>query len=85
LIKLDIEGMEVEALSAYLPGENRAVYVVGELHRFARNVRPMQELFRTHGWRLELFGIADDLCTFRGCSPAAIPLLPSLAGPAQSS
>lgn len=79
LIKLDIEGMEVEALSAYLPTEHRAVYVVGELHSFSQNAPLMQELFRAHGWTLELVGIADDLCTFRGCSPAALPMLPSMS------
>jgi FkbM family methyltransferase len=83
LIKLDIEGMEVEALSAFLPVEHRAVYLVGELHGVAQNAPLMEELFRRHGWTLELRGIADDLCSFRGCSPAALPLLPSLANAAQ--
>jgi len=44
----------------------------------------MEELFRSHGWTLELYGIANDLGSFRGCSPAALPLLPSMAGLAQS-
>jgi FkbM family methyltransferase len=83
LIKLDIEGMEVEALSAFLPDEHRAVYVVGELHSFSQNAPRMEELFRAHGWTLQLLGIADDLCTFRGCSPAALPLLPSLSAAAE--
>lgn len=80
LIKLDIEGMEVEALSALIPLEHRAVYLVGELHDVSRNAPRMEELFRSHGWTLELRGIANDLCSFRGCSPAALPLLPSMAG-----
>lgn len=79
LVKLDIEGMEVEALSAFLPMEHRAVYLVGELHNFSQNAPLMEELFRSHGWTLELRGIADDLCSFRGCSPAALPLLASMA------
>ena len=79
LIKLDIEGMEVEALSAFIPSERRAVYLVGELHHVARNAPLMEELFRAYGWTLELIGIANDLCSFRGCSPAALPLLPSIA------
>jgi len=78
LIKLDIEGMEVEALNALLPSEHRPVYVVGELHNYSRNAPLMEELFRAHGWTLELLGIANDTCSFRGCSPAALPLLPSL-------
>ena len=72
--------MEVEALSALIPLEHRAVYLVGELHDFSRNAPRMEELFRSHGWTLELRGIANDLCSFRGCSPAALPLLPSMAG-----
>jgi FkbM family methyltransferase len=79
LIKLDIEGMEVEALRAFLPSEHRAIYLVGELHDFARNAPLMEELFRSHGWTLEFRGIADDLCSFRGCSPAALPLLASMS------
>jgi FkbM family methyltransferase len=75
LIKLDIEGMEVEALGALIPSEDRPVYVVGELHDVAVNAPRMQDLFDAHGWTLELIGIADDLCSFRGCSPAAAPLL----------
>ncbi len=75
LIKLDIEGMEVEALRAFLPEERRAVCIVGELHEFAQNAPLMEALFREHGWTLEFRGIADDLCTFYGHSPAALPLL----------
>ena len=83
LIKLDIEGMEVEALSAFIPYEHRAVYLVGELHHFSRNAPLMEQLFRSHHWTLELHGIANDLCSFRGCSPAALPLLSSLASVAE--
>lgn len=83
LIKLDIEGMEVEALSAFVPLEQRAVYVVGELHDFSRNAPLMEQLFRSHGWPLEFRGIADDLCNFYGCSPAAVPLLASMPGVTQ--
>ncbi|HZY63293.1 MAG TPA: FkbM family methyltransferase [Edaphobacter sp.] len=79
LIKLDIEGMEVETLSAYIPQEKRAVYIVGELHEFSVNAPLMEELFQRNGWTLEIFGIADDLATFRACSPAALPLLKSIS------
>ena len=79
LIKLDIEGMEVEALSAFLPAEKRPVYLVGELHSVEKNAPLMEELFRAHGWKLELIDIANDTCSFRGCSPAALPLLASMA------
>jgi FkbM family methyltransferase len=75
LIKLDIEGMEVEALNAFLPGERRAVYVVGELHNFPLNAPLMKQLFDDHGWTLELLDIDRETSNFRACSPAAVPLL----------
>lgn len=78
LIKLDIEGMEIEALSSFIPTEKRAIYLVGELHNASRNIPIMEQLFDSHGWSLELHEVANDACTFRGCSPAALPLLPSI-------
>ena len=75
LIKLDIEGMEIEALAAYVPGENRAVYIVGELHHRLINAPLMQEIFQSHGWLLELFDLDQDACSFRACSPLAVPML----------
>lgn len=75
LIKLDIEGMEVEALTAYLPVEKRAVYLVGELHNFAVNAPIMKRLFDENGWILELFDIDSQTSSFRGCSPAAASML----------
>ena len=78
LIKLDIEGMEVEALGAFIPSENRAVYLVGELHNASRNAPLMEDLFRSHGWTLKLDENPQDTCNFRGCSPAALSLLSSM-------
>lgn len=75
LIKLDIEGMEMETLAAYLPTEQRPVYLVGELHNRQTNAPVLEELFRTHGWTLELFHMGDTACNFRGCSPAAVGML----------
>jgi FkbM family methyltransferase len=80
LIKLDIEGMEVEVLSAFIPSEHRAVYLVGELHDVSRNAPLMEDLFRSHGWTLRLGESPHDTCSFRGCSPAALPLLSSMNG-----
>ena len=78
LIKLDIEGMEVEALSALLPSETRPVYVVGELHDFPMNAPPLEQLFQRHGWTYEFGELADDQVIFHACSPAALPLLASM-------
>jgi len=75
LIKLDIEGMEVEALAAFVPTEQRAIYIVGELHHYPVNAPIMERLFRDHGWTLELFDVDEVTANFRACSPAAVPLL----------
>jgi FkbM family methyltransferase len=80
LIKLDIEGMEVETLSAFLPGEQRAVYLVGELHNYPVNAPLMRRLFDDNGWTLELYDIDRKTSSFRACSPAAVPLLAWAAG-----
>lgn len=78
LVKLDIEGMEVEVLKAFLPGEQRAVYIVGELHECAIHASEMETLFHENGWTYEIWREADDQALFRACSPAALPLLPSM-------
>lgn len=75
LIKLDIEGMEIETLAAYVPDEKRAVYIVGELHHRFINAPLMEEIFRAHGWFLELFDLDQSACSFRACSPLAAPML----------
>ena len=79
LIKLDIEGMEMEVLKAFVPSERRSVYIVGELHDYARNSSAFEQIFRDSGWTLEYRGVSDDHATFRACSPAALPLLASMA------
>ncbi len=75
LIKLDIEGMEIEALTAFVPTERRAVYVVGELHHYPVNAPIIERLFRDYGWTLELFDIDEETSSFRACSPSAASLL----------
>lgn len=75
MIKLDIEGMEIEALDAFVPSEKRAVYVVGELHNVPVNRTLLEEIFRKSGWTAELFDIDVETSSFRACSPAAVPLL----------
>jgi FkbM family methyltransferase len=78
LVKLDIEGMEVEALEAFVPRESRAVYIVGELHDVTNDGPRLMELFHGHDWSFEMDAPADDQAIFRACSPAARPLLPSI-------
>ena len=79
LIKLDIEGMEVEALKAFVPSEQRPVHLVGELHEYAVNASTFEQIFHDNGWTFEYREITDDHATFRACSPAALPLLASMA------
>lgn len=79
LIKLDIEGMEVEALGTFVPGEKRPVYVVGELHDVSVNQLPLEEIFRTYGWSFHVGTVGGDQAIFRACSPAALPMLRSMA------
>jgi FkbM family methyltransferase len=76
LIKLDIEGMEIEALTAFVSTtEQRAIYIVGELHHYPVNAPLMERLFRDHGWTLEIFDIDEVTSSFRACSPSAVPSL----------
>ena len=79
LIKLDIEGMEIEVLGSYVPSEHRPVYIVGELHRFATNAPTLRRTFEDNGWAFEFCEVANDHATFRACSPSALPLLASMA------
>jgi FkbM family methyltransferase len=85
LIKLDIEGMEMEVLKTFIPSEKRAVYLVGELHEFARNSSEFERMFRESGWTMQYRSIFDDHATFRACSPRALPLLASMANVEASS
>jgi FkbM family methyltransferase len=75
LIKLDIEGMEVEVLERFVPTERRAIYLVGEVHEHPVNYPRLERLFLDHGWAFEFFDIGDETSSFRACSPPAVPSL----------
>jgi FkbM family methyltransferase len=81
LIKLDIEGMELEALTAFVPTERRAVYLFGELHNYAGESSQMESLFRDNGWTFSFSEMADNYAQFKACSPAALPYLRSMRNP----
>ena len=72
VLKLDIEGMEIEALQTYLPGEKRAVCIHGELHDHAKNHDAFERLFQEHGWALKFEEITHDGSIFKALSPAAL-------------
>jgi len=75
LIKLDIEGMEIETLESYVPGENRAVCVVGELHGHKENSPSLESIFKSNGWTLRFADVTDEGSAFEAYSPAASMLL----------
>lgn len=72
LIKLDIEGMEIEVLENFVPNETGCIVVVGELHGHKANCGKLQRLFAQHDWA---FRLGDDLsgndAMFEARSPAA--------------
>ena len=75
LIKLDIEGMEVEALESFVPGETRPVYVVGEVHNAGVNVDLLQRLFEGNGWTVRFKDVGEMTGNFIAWSPAAASML----------
>jgi len=75
LVKLDIEGAEIEVLQRFVPAEQRPTYIVGELHHFSLTEKILESIFHDHGWSFEFLKISGEDATFRACSPAAVPLL----------
>jgi hypothetical protein len=74
LMKIDIEGMEIESLRDYVPGERRAVIIFCELHGHTVNRPLMEQLFAEHGWSFRLGGLSGEDAVFEARSPAAIAL-----------
>lgn len=75
LIKLDIEGMEIETLEHYVPNESRAVCIVGELHDHKNNCDALRRIFARQGWSLDFEDVTDQGSAFEAYSPAATALL----------
>lgn len=74
LLKLDIEGMEVEALESYIPSERRAVVIFGELHAHKERRPALERLFADHGWSLKMGDLSGEDAIFEARSPAAAAL-----------
>jgi FkbM family methyltransferase len=74
LIKLDIEGMEVEALESFIPGERRAVLIFGELHGHRQHRAAIERLFAQEGWSIQFGDLSGDDAIFEARSPAAAAL-----------
>ena len=72
LVKLDIEGMEMEALESYVPEEKRAVCIVGELHGHKQNASFIERLFGENGWTVKFDDVSDAGSLFEAWSPAAL-------------
>jgi hypothetical protein len=75
LIKLDIEGMEVEALESFVRDETRPVLVVGEVHNAGINVALLEQIFRRSGWTVTFGDVGAMTGNFTAWSPAAAPTL----------
>jgi len=71
LVKLDIEGMELEVLESWIPEEHRPVCVVGELHGRKVHGRRLNEIFDAHGWSLVFRDCSETDSIFEARSPAA--------------
>jgi len=52
---------------------------VGELHDVAGHAPILEQLFQEYDWTFELGEPGDNQSMFWACSPAALPLLPSMA------
>ncbi|MEO9072296.1 MAG: FkbM family methyltransferase [Edaphobacter sp.] len=74
LMKIDIEGMEIESLQDFIPGERRAVIIFCELHGHKVNRAVMEQLFAEHHWSFRLGGQSGEDAVFEARSPAAIAL-----------
>lgn len=70
LIKLDIEGMEIESLQGYVPTESRSVIILGELHKHKETRPIMEALFAEYGWSFEVGDLSGDDTIFEAHSPA---------------
>jgi len=79
LIKLDIEGMEIEVLDSYLPEESRAVCIVGELHDHKANKQHIVNMFTKYGWGIRFDEESDAGSIFEAQSPAAIEAIHNLS------
>lgn len=75
LIKLDIEGMEVEALESFVCDEKRPVLVVGEVHNAGTSVALLEQIFRRSGWTVRFGDVGAMTGNFTAWSPAAAPML----------
>lgn len=84
LIKLDIEGMEIEALTSYLPGEKPSVCVIGELHDHKTNGAVLKRLFENNGWVVHFRDVSDNGSMFDAWSPAAVADFPMAASERRS-
>lgn len=71
LIKLDIEGMELEVLENYVRDEERPVVVVGELHGRKLHGNQLREIFAASNWTLDFHDDSENDSIFEAWSPAA--------------
>ena len=69
LIKLDIEGAEVEVLEEFLERDWSRTIIVGELHGQSHSRRRLGPLLKRRGWTGRLFDVSEHCAQFHLFSP----------------
>jgi FkbM family methyltransferase len=68
LIKLDIEGMELEVLESFVRLETRSICIVGELHDHKQNMTRLENIFLSAGWSLQFYDESEGGSIFKAYS-----------------
>lgn len=77
LIKLDIEGAEVDVLEEFLRWPRQRMTIIGELHRTRQQKPRLSDLLRRHRWKSHFFDESEHCSQFHLFSPDVALALPS--------
>lgn len=85
LVKLDVEGAEVEVLRVFLSTPRPNYVVVGELHDRKAQKQVLADLMRDSGWQIDFFSEAHECVLFHAKPAAGAPRVKvEVAGISQS-